>query len=99
MSDKLPKGWATAPLAELVTTLESGSRPRGGVRGILEGVPSIGGEHLNYNGGGQPGSLKLLPQKFSHPGTRGGLPRPASPRCQKSADPGQKAFFDSHVPL
>ena len=38
--------WESMNLNEFIT-LESGSRPKGGVRGILEGIPSLGGEHLN----------------------------------------------------
>ncbi len=41
--------WKSGKLSEFIT-LESGSRPRGGVRGIAEGIPSLGGEHLNDEG-------------------------------------------------
>ena len=39
------------PLSYYVTDLQSGSRPKGGVRGIETGIPSVGGEHLNSYGG------------------------------------------------
>ena len=46
MENTLPKGWVETQLIDLLQTLESGTRPKGGVQGISEGVPSIGGEHL-----------------------------------------------------
>ena len=38
-------------LGELLLTLENGSRPKGGVTEIADGVPSLGGEHVKYDGG------------------------------------------------
>src|SRR3989338_5935946 len=43
--------WPINPLGELLVTLESGSRPKGGVGKIPNGIPSLGGEHINRNGG------------------------------------------------
>jgi type I restriction enzyme S subunit len=43
--------WPIKPLGELLVTLESGSRPKGGVGEIPSGIPSLGGEHINRNGG------------------------------------------------
>ena len=54
--------WESCSLYELLTTLESGSRPRGGVRGIQEGVPSIGGEHLTYEGRFDFSNIKYVPK-------------------------------------
>jgi type I restriction enzyme, S subunit len=45
------KSWPTKPLSELLTTLESGSRPKGGVGELSVGIPSLGGEHINREGG------------------------------------------------
>jgi type I restriction enzyme, S subunit len=63
-SDGLPRGWAETPLAQLLEALESGSRPKGGVRGIGEGVPSIGGEHLDEEGGFRFDAVKYVPFRF-----------------------------------
>ncbi len=43
--------WPIKSLGELITTLESGSRPKGGVSEIPDGIPSLGGEHINRDGG------------------------------------------------
>jgi len=45
------KRWPTKPLGELLVTLENGSRPKGGVGVLADGIPSIGGEHINREGG------------------------------------------------
>ena len=60
----LPEGWVETTLDQLLQGLESGSRPKGGVRGITEGIPSIGGEHLNENGGFRFESIKFVPYSF-----------------------------------
>ncbi len=45
-------------------TLESGLRPKGGVGGILDGIPSLGGEHLNVDGGFTFEKIKYIPEDF-----------------------------------
>jgi type I restriction enzyme S subunit len=60
----VPDGWAVVPLSDLLASMESGSRPRGGVRGIATGVPSLGGEHLTYEGGFNFTSVKFVPRDF-----------------------------------
>ena len=62
--DELPEGWTEAPLDQLIQPLETGSRPKGGVRGIQGGVPSVGGEHLDDAGGFSFDSIKYVPRKF-----------------------------------
>lgn len=66
MNSKLPKGWKIAKLSEVLETLENGNRPRGGIKEIDEGIPSIGGEHLNSEGGFNFEKLKLVPSDFYH---------------------------------
>ncbi|MBI4660017.1 MAG: restriction endonuclease subunit S [Verrucomicrobia bacterium] len=98
MSDELPNGWATAPLSELLTTLESGSRPRGGVRGIADGVPSIGGEHLNYTGGFNFDSVKYVPKDFAAAMSKGRIQRHDILVVKDGATTGKTAFVDSRFP-
>lgn len=52
------------PLLDLLSSMESGSRPRGGVRGILTGIPSLGGEHLSSEGGFNFQAVKYVPTDF-----------------------------------
>src|SRR5213594_2022726 len=44
------KRWPTRPLGGLLLTLETGSRPKGGVGEICDGIPSVSGEHINREG-------------------------------------------------
>ena len=45
-SGELPRGWEVSTLGEHLSGLESGSRPKGGVGEIKEGVPSVGAENI-----------------------------------------------------
>lgn len=71
--DALPPGWAEKPLLTLLSSLETGKRPRGGVRGITEGVPSLGGEHLAADGGFDFSRLRFVPEEFAATMKRGHL--------------------------
>jgi len=64
IENNLPVGWIEITLDQILQTLESGSRPKGGVRGIKEGVPSIGGEHINENGEFRFETIKFVPHNF-----------------------------------
>ena len=67
----LTKGWVETTLDQLLQILESGSRPKGGVRGIKEGIPSIGGEHLDDDGGFRFQTIKFVPHRFFERMNRG----------------------------
>lgn len=51
-------------LKEITDKLLSGQRPKGGVRQIEEGVPSLGGEHVLSNGKIKDYNLKFIPEEF-----------------------------------
>ena len=68
---QVPKGWKVKDLVDVIQPLENGSRPKGGVSKITEGIPSLGGEHLNYNGGFNFGNLKFIPIEFFKKQKRG----------------------------
>ena len=42
----VPKGWRVDRAEQWLSALETGRRPKGGVSGILDGVPSIGAESI-----------------------------------------------------
>lgn len=52
-------------LYDLLLSLESGSRPIGGVKNIKTGLPSIGAEHLNDKGGFKFQNIKFISKEFS----------------------------------
>jgi type I restriction enzyme S subunit len=85
-------------LNELLVSLESGSRPRGGVQGIREGIPSIGGEHLTYNGGFNFNSIKFVPQDFANKMSKGHIKKNDVLIVKDGATTGKTAFVDEDFP-
>jgi type I restriction enzyme, S subunit len=60
----LPRGWKWAKLKDVLVGLESGSRPRGGVNSVLQGVPSLSAEHMTKFGTFNFSNLKYIPEDF-----------------------------------
>lgn len=61
---QIPDTWTWSSLDELLETLESGLRPKGGVKKYSEGVPSIGGEHLDGKGGFRFDNIRFIPKDY-----------------------------------
>jgi type I restriction enzyme, S subunit len=61
---KLPESWVECRLTPLLTCLETGGRPSGGVGEIESGIPSISGEHFNWRGEFNFSSLKYIPESY-----------------------------------
>ncbi len=57
-------GWTGSDLASLVTTLESGSRPKGGASADTGEVASLGGENIRQSGGLTLAEVKRVPYAF-----------------------------------
>jgi len=60
----IPAGWEVAPFSNLVASLESGSRPKGGATGVLDGVPSLGAEHIEPLGEFHYSKVKFVSEEF-----------------------------------
>lgn len=95
---ELPAGWESCSLEELLTSLESGSRPRGGVRGIQEGVPSVGGEHLTYSGTFDFSNVKYVPSAFAKNMTQGHIRVNDILIVKDGATTGKTAFVSKDFP-
>ncbi len=67
----LPKGWEWHSLGEVLDKLESGGRPTGGARQFSQGIPSIGGEHLDDGGGFRLDNVRFVPEWFYQKMSRG----------------------------
>lgn len=65
--------WTQADLASLVSMLESGSRPEGGVSTESGEIPSLGGENILRSGGVILDRVKRVPLKFYEDMTKGHL--------------------------
>jgi type I restriction enzyme S subunit len=61
---EIPQGWEATTLGAHLVALESGKRPKGGIREEAEGVPSIGAENINGIGRHEFASEKLVPREF-----------------------------------
>jgi type I restriction enzyme S subunit len=59
--------WRLTTLQEIISNIESGSRPKGGVRigENSEGIPSYGGENISINGGMLYDSVRMVPVNFA----------------------------------
>ena len=60
----IPKGWQIFPLGDHLEVLETGRRPKGGVSGITEGVPSVGAENILRIGQYNFGKEKFVDRIF-----------------------------------
>ena len=60
----IPQGWEAATLGRQLIALESGKRPKGGVRETKDGVPSIGAENISDIGSYDFTSEKFVPRDF-----------------------------------
>jgi type I restriction enzyme S subunit len=61
---EIPQGWEVTTLGAHLATLESGKRPKGGIRDVRDGVPSIGAENINGIGQHDFASEKFIPREF-----------------------------------
>ncbi|HQR02861.1 MAG: restriction endonuclease subunit S [Proteobacteria bacterium] len=87
------------PLTNLLASLESGSRPRGGVRGITSGVPSLGGEHLNDKGGFRLDKIRFVPDLFAASMRRGHIHTGDTLIVKDGATTGKCAIVRDTFPL
>lgn len=95
----LPSNWVTCSLQEILQSLESGTRPRGGVRGIKSGIPSIGGEHLTSRGAFNFESIKYVPKEFAKKMSKGQIKEGDILIVKDGATTGKVAFVDSQFPF
>ncbi|MCP4144549.1 MAG: hypothetical protein GY752_04600 [bacterium] len=61
---EIPEGWVISPLGEFLDVLETGRRPKGGVSGITEGIPSVGAENIIRIGQYNFGKEKFVSSGF-----------------------------------
>ncbi len=69
--DGLPEGWAWIELGDALSVLETGTRPKGGIKGISEGVPSVGAESINGLAVFDFSKTKRVPFEFFEKAKRG----------------------------
>ena len=60
----VPEGWEVVSLERATSTIETGKRPKGGVKGIDSGVPSIGAESIKRIAEYDFAKTKYVPDAF-----------------------------------
>lgn len=91
--------WEEAPLNELLSVLETGARPKGGVDQYKTGVPSLGGEHLTADGKFFLRNLKFIPEDFAAKLTRGRITRGDVLIVKDGATTGKCVLVSESFPL
>ena len=62
---EIPEGWEVGCFKDIISELECGNRPKGGIKdGINDGIPSIGAENIISIGKYDFSSEKYIPQEY-----------------------------------
>ena len=84
--------------SEIVSVIETGSRPAGGVGTLSEGVLSLGGEHIdNHNGRLNLSNAKYVSLSFYNNATRGKLQKNDLLICKDGALTGKVAIVREEI--
>ena len=97
--ENLPKGWKNVILKDVLNSLENGNRPKGGIKDINEGIPSLGGEHLNSSGGFKFNNVKRVTHEFYNSLKRGKIKKGDVLVVKDGATTGKTSFVDSGFPF
>jgi type I restriction enzyme S subunit len=100
MSDlRLPEGWVEVNLKDYVTALETGKRPKGGA--VTNGIPSLGGEHINSRGtfNIEVDKLKYVPKEFYEKMKSGIIKQGDILIVKDGATTGKVAYVSNSFPL
>ncbi len=92
------KGWEWEKLSELVS-LESGSRPKGGVKEIKQGIPSLGAEHLRWDGSFNFKNIRFVPIEFYNSLKKGKIRMSDILLVKDGATTGKVAFVGKDFPF
>jgi len=93
---EIPEGWRVTVLGDVLTELETGGRPNGGVSGCVYGIPSIGAESIVGLGVFDYSKTKYVPQEFFDGMTKG---RVQSRDVLLYKDGGRPGEFEPHLTL
>ena len=95
---KVKSKWTFVSFGNVISTLESGSRPPGGVKFISRGAYSLGGEHIdNHNGRLNLTNPRFVPMKFYNDAVRGKLQTGDFLICKDGALTGKVALVHDEL--
>lgn len=92
------KKWERKRLGDVLSIIESGGRPKGGVYDIKEGVISIGAEHLNLYGGFNFTNARFIPKEFYQTMKRGKIQKEDVLIVKDGATTGKTSIIDDNFP-
>jgi len=95
---KIPEGWEVATLDDVLATLESGSRPKGGIDPEARGVPSIGAENIIGLGRYDYSKGKFITRDFFNNMNRGYVQSGDVLLYKDGAQIGRKSMFRDGFP-
>lgn len=93
---EIPKGWQVKALNNMLSELETGGRPKGGVSGYAIGTPSVGAESIVGLGVFDYSKTKYVPDEFFKKMTKGHI---KSRDVLLYKDGGRPGAFEPHVTL
>jgi Restriction endonuclease S subunits len=85
-------------LIDVLSDLESGARPKGGVTNVCDEIPSLGGEHIGENGQINYHKMKFVPRAFFKTMKRGLIQTGDILVVKDGATTGKVAFIDKTFP-
>ena len=95
----LPNTWQNFKLSEIIEEIEAGVRPKGGVKDISEGYPSLGAEHLTSEGKFNFKKLKFIPTDFAATVNRGKISEGDILIVKDGATTSKVSFVDEDFPF
>jgi len=98
--DGLPDGWEEGKLGDILSVIESGSRPKGGIDpNLKDGIPSIGAENINGLGNYDYSKTKYISKEFYNSMKRGRIQDYDVLIYKDGAYIGKKAMFGKGYPF
>jgi type I restriction enzyme S subunit len=91
-----PEGWLQTVIEDVLDELETGGRPKGGVAGYSQGIPSVGAESIVGLGKFDYTKTKYVPEEFFQHMTKGHVKNRAVLLYKDGGRPGE---FEPHVTL
>lgn len=96
---EIPSNWNVKNLGEVLITLESGKRPKGGISDIDDGIPSIGAENILGLGKFDYSKNKLISYDFFNQMKKGIIHNQDVLLYKDGAQLGRKSLFMNKFPF
>jgi len=91
--------WKVEPLAKHLASIESGCRPKGGVAGYTDGVPSLSAEQIREDGTIAFETVRYIPNEFFAAAKKGKIQKGDILVVKDGATTGKTAFINEDFPF